>query len=43
MFKYNDGYFTNIQNNKVFTVKDRKDEEGQAVHVENRYGGREPA
>jgi hypothetical protein len=43
MFKFKDGYFTNIRNNKVFTVKDRKDIEAQPVHVENRYGGRNAA
>jgi hypothetical protein len=43
MFKYNNGYFRNIQNGKVFTVKDRKDIEAQPVHVENRIGGRHPA
>jgi hypothetical protein len=43
MFKYNNGYFTNAQNQKVITVKDRKDEEAQPVWVQNRYRGRNPA
>jgi hypothetical protein len=43
MFKYNNGYFTNIQDGRVFTVKDRKDIEAQPVHVEKRYGGRNAA
>jgi hypothetical protein len=43
MFKYSGGYFTNIQNRKVITVKDRKDEEAQPVWAVTRYGGRNPA
>jgi hypothetical protein len=43
MWKYNGRYFTNIQNGKVFTVKDRKDIEGQPVHAENRIGGNNSA
>jgi hypothetical protein len=43
MFKYNNGYFTNIQDGRVFTVKDRKDIEANPVHVEKRYGGRNSA
>jgi hypothetical protein len=41
MFKYKNGYFRNIQNNKVITVKDKKDEEAQPVWVWNRYNGRD--
>jgi hypothetical protein len=43
MWKYNNGYFTNFKDGRVFTVKDRKDEEAQPVHVENRLGGRNSA
>jgi hypothetical protein len=43
MFKYKRGYIFNIQNNKVFTVKDKKDVEAQPVWVVNRYGGRNSA
>jgi hypothetical protein len=43
MFKYNNGYFTNIQNGKVITVSGGKDEEAQPVWVWNRYKGRNPA
>jgi hypothetical protein len=38
MFKYKGGYFVNNKNNKVFSVKDKKDEEAQPVNVENRRG-----
>jgi hypothetical protein len=41
MFKYKNGYFTNLQNGKVFTVKDKKDSEAQPVWVWNRYRGRD--
>jgi hypothetical protein len=40
MFKYKSGYFTNIKNGKVVSVKDRKDEEGQPVWASARIGGR---
>jgi hypothetical protein len=43
MFKYKSGYIENYKNQKVFTVKDRKDVEAQPVHVENRIGGRHPS
>jgi hypothetical protein len=40
MFKFQSGYFVNIRNKKVISVKDKKDDEAQPVHVENRFGGR---
>jgi hypothetical protein len=43
MFKFKHGYFTNIKNGKVVSVKDRKDVEGQPVHAENRIGGNHPS
>jgi hypothetical protein len=43
MFKYKHGYFTNIENQKVVSVKDRKDEEAQPVWAINRLGGRHPS
>jgi hypothetical protein len=43
MFKYNNGYFTNIKNKKVISVKDRADKEGQPVWAINRMGGRQPS
>jgi hypothetical protein len=39
MFKYKGGYFTNINNQKVLSVKDRKDAEAQPVWASNRIGG----
>jgi hypothetical protein len=43
MFKYKNGYFTNIQNNKVITVSGGKDVEAQPVWVWNKYNGRHPS
>jgi hypothetical protein len=40
MFKFKSGYFTNIKNGKVVSIKDRKDEEGNAVWASVRIGGR---
>jgi hypothetical protein len=42
MFKYKNGYFTNIQNGKVITVSGGKDVEGNPVWVWKRYSGRHP-
>jgi hypothetical protein len=39
MFKYKHGYFTNIKNQKVISVKDRKDVEAQPVWAINRLNG----
>jgi hypothetical protein len=39
MFKYKHGYFTNTKNQKVVSIKDRKDAEGQPVWASNRLGG----
>jgi hypothetical protein len=38
MWRYRRGYFTNVKNGKVFTLK--KDEEATPVTVENKYTGR---
>jgi hypothetical protein len=43
MFKYKNGYFTNIKNSKVVTVSGGKDAEAQPVWAWNRYNGRHPA
>jgi hypothetical protein len=43
MFKYKKGYFTNIKNGKVITIKDRKDKEGQPVIVAHKYTNRNPS
>jgi hypothetical protein len=39
MFKYKSGYIVNYKNQKVFSVKDRKDVEGQPVWASSRIGG----
>jgi hypothetical protein len=43
MWRYRRGYFTNVKNGKVFTIKDRSDKEAQPVIVENKYVGRHPS
>jgi hypothetical protein len=43
MFKFNNGYITNIKNNKVVSVKDRSDVEGQPVWASTRIGGNHPS
>jgi hypothetical protein len=43
MFKYKHFYFTNIQNGKVISVKDRKDEEAQPIWASTRIGGNHPS
>jgi len=43
MFKYKSGYFVNIKNHKVVSIKDRKDEEGNAVWASSRINGRHPS
>jgi hypothetical protein len=43
MWRYRGGYFTNVKNKKVFTIKDRVDKETQPVLAENRYGNRHPS
>jgi hypothetical protein len=43
MFKYKHGYFINIKNQKVISVKDRKDQEAQPVWASNRMGGKQPS
>jgi len=40
MFKYSNGYFTNIKNKKVISVKDRADKEAQPVWASNRLNGK---
>lgn len=37
-FKYEGQFFVNVKTNKVMTVKDKKDEEGQFVITQNRHG-----
>jgi hypothetical protein len=39
MFKYKHGYITNIQNNWVLSVKDKKDEDTTPVNALSRLGG----
>jgi hypothetical protein len=43
MFKYKNGYFTNIKNGKKITVSGGKDEEAQPVWVWQKYNGRHPS
>jgi hypothetical protein len=43
MFKFNNGYFTNIQNGKKITVSGGTDKEAQPVWVYNKYKGRHPS
>jgi hypothetical protein len=43
MFKYKGGYFTNIKNSKVVSIKDRKDVEAQPVWASTRLGGNHPS
>jgi hypothetical protein len=43
MFKYKNGYFTNIRNGKKITVSGGKDEEAQPIWVWNAYKGRHPS
>jgi len=43
MWRYRGGYFTNVKNGKVITIKDRKDKEAQPVIVYNKYAGRHPS